>query len=63
MLVRGSKPLTVSLFGCRMRNYAAPEPITGLNSNALIQAVACIDKAEQPLNRGLSSPAGTGGGL
>ena len=48
MLVRGSEPLTVSLVGCRMRNYAADSPITIENSAALIQAVACIDKENQP---------------
>jgi hypothetical protein len=48
LLVRGSQPLTVSLFGCRMRNYAADDPITVLNPRAVIQAVACINNQEQP---------------
>lgn len=48
MLVRGSERLSVSLFGCRMRNYAAPEPITVENPNAVIQAAACLDKDEHP---------------
>jgi hypothetical protein len=47
LLVRGDKKLTVSLTGCRMRNYVADAPITRLNTNALIQAVACVDKQEQ----------------
>lgn len=50
LLVRGNNKLTVSLFGCRMRNYASDEPITNLNSKAVIQAVACIDKNERPFN-------------
>ncbi|MDA1278058.1 MAG: hypothetical protein O2960_29025 [Verrucomicrobia bacterium] len=50
LLVRGDKKLTVSLTGCRMRNYVADAPITLLNTNALIQAVACVDKQEKPFN-------------
>lgn len=48
LLVRGSDRLTVSLFGCRMRNYAAEAPITVENPHASVQAVACVDKHEQP---------------
>jgi hypothetical protein len=47
MMVRGEKRLTVSLFGCRMRNYAADSPISNGNPNALIQAVGCVDKEEK----------------
>ncbi|MFO1499597.1 MAG: hypothetical protein U1G07_14600 [Verrucomicrobiota bacterium] len=47
MLIRGEKPLSVSLSGCRMRNYAADFPITCLNSNALVQAALCVDKDER----------------
>jgi len=50
MLVRGNKKLSVSIFGSRMRNYIADHPITVLNKNAIIQAVACIDKDENPFN-------------
>lgn len=53
LLVRGDKKLTVSLTGCRMRNYAADSPVTVQNSNALIQAHACIDKNEQPFAKNL----------
>jgi hypothetical protein len=59
LLVRGDQRLTVSLVGCRMRNYAADSPITCLNSNAMIQAVACVDQQEEPFNR--SAPAPTSG--
>ena len=52
ILVRGDKRLTVSLSGCRMRNYAAEMPITLLNTNALIQATGCVDKNEKPFNLG-----------
>ncbi len=48
--VRGDQKLTVSLFGSRMRNYVATEPITNTNPQAIIQAVACIDKDENPYN-------------
>lgn len=51
LLVRGDRRLTVSLMGCRMRNYAAATPITCSNPNALIQAVACVDKNEQAFNQ------------
>ena len=47
LLVKGKEKLTVSLFGCRMRNYLADDPITNLNPNATIQAVACINKNEK----------------
>jgi hypothetical protein len=50
LLVRGDKKLTVSLTGCRMRNYVADEPITCLNSNALVQASLCVNKNEQFFN-------------
>jgi hypothetical protein len=46
LLVRGGDKLTITLSGCRMRNYAADQPITVLNPNALIQAIGCIDKDE-----------------
>lgn len=50
LLVRGDDKLTVSLFGCRMRNYVADEPVTVENPQAVVQAVACIDKEENPFN-------------
>lgn len=46
LLIRGEERLTVSLMGCRMRNYVADDPITNENSAAIVQAVACIDKNE-----------------
>jgi hypothetical protein len=51
LLVRGDQPLTVTLFGCRMRNYTAEDPITRLNPNSTIQAVACIDHNLQLFNQ------------
>lgn len=51
LLIRGDQKITVSLFGCRMRNYAADEPITNLNPRAAFQAVACVDKDERFFNR------------
>jgi hypothetical protein len=47
ILVRGDKKLTVSVVGCRMRNYVANEPITCLNPQAVIRADACVDKYER----------------
>jgi len=51
MLVKGDKKLTITLFGCRMRDYAAKEPFTILNKKARIQAVACVDKYEELFNK------------
>ena len=50
LLVRGERRLTISLFGCRMRNYAADHPLTVENPQALIQALACVDKSEAGFN-------------
>ncbi len=46
MLVRGQEKLTITLFGCRMRNYASEQPFTVTNPKAVIRAVGCIDKNE-----------------
>jgi hypothetical protein len=51
LLVRGDRRLTVSMFGCRMRNYVAPEPITRLNPAASIKVVGCLDRDEQWIER------------
>lgn len=51
MLVRGDKRLTVSMVGCRMRNYAAAEPVTVENPKAVVRAVACVDKEEKWVDR------------
>jgi len=48
--VRGDKKLTVALFGSRMRNYVSDDPIHVHNKNAVVQAVACVDKNEQLFN-------------
>ncbi|MBR5848743.1 MAG: hypothetical protein IKY69_04660 [Bacteroidaceae bacterium] len=45
--VRGDKLLTVTLYGCRMRNYRADSPVSVENPNARIEAVACVDKDEK----------------
>jgi len=52
LLVRGSERLTVSMVGCRMRNYVAADPITIENPNAIVQAVACVDRDENAYQRG-----------
>lgn len=54
MEVRGTEKLTLSLSGCRMRDYVADNPITVKNPAAVIQAVACIDKHENLFNRIIS---------
>lgn len=46
MKVTGTDKCTISLMGCRMRNYISDDPITIVNKNAIIQVVACIDKNE-----------------
>jgi hypothetical protein len=55
--VQGNQKLTISLFGSRMRNYVADDPITCHNPRAIVQAVACIDKDEQPYNRTIQPAA------
>jgi len=50
LLVRGDQRPTITLVGCRMRNYTADAPITIENSKAVIQAFGCIDKDENPFN-------------
>ncbi len=47
MTVKGNGKATISMFGCRMRNYTAKEPLTVLNKNAIIQTFGCIDKNEE----------------
>ncbi len=56
MLIRGNKKLTISIFGARMRNYVSDNPITIQNSNAVIQAIGCIDKNENIFNLTISAP-------
>ena len=46
LLVRGDQKLTVSIWGSRMRNYMADNPISINNPNAIIQVSGCIDKNE-----------------
>jgi hypothetical protein len=48
MTIRGNSKCSVSLFGCRMRNYKSDMPISVLNPLAVIQAEGCIDKNEEP---------------
>lgn len=50
LLVNGQKDLTISLFGCRMRNYLSDSPVTIANENASIQFVSCVDKNEDFFN-------------
>lgn len=50
MLVKGEKKLTISLVGCRMRNYVAAHPISVENPKAVIQVVACLDNKEEFIN-------------
>lgn len=46
MLIKGDKKTTVSLFGCRMRNYVSDNPVTRLNDKASVSTYGCIDKNE-----------------
>lgn len=51
MLVHGDSKLTISMWGCRMRNYVSDSPITIENDKALIHVAGCIDKNENLYNR------------
>lgn len=46
LLVKGNEKLTITMVGCRMRDYVSDKPITLLNPKAVIQAIGCIDKHE-----------------
>lgn len=50
LTVLGKDKCTISMFGCRMRNYKSDKPLTIQNPNAIIQAFGCIDKMEEPFN-------------
>lgn len=50
MEIKGSEKLTISMVGCRMRNYSSDKPLTIKNPAAIIQAVACVDKDEKLYN-------------
>ncbi len=56
LLVRGNQKLTISMFGCRMRNYVADRPLTIQNKQAIIQAAACFDKHETLYNEVFPEP-------
>jgi hypothetical protein len=56
MLVKGDRKLTISMFGCRMRNYISDTPITVENKQAIIQASACFDKNEALFNQIIPEP-------
>lgn len=49
--IRGDKHLTVTMSGCRMRNYESNEPVISENPQAEWQAVGCVDKEEKFFNR------------
>jgi hypothetical protein len=48
MIIRGKEKCTVSISGCRMRDYKSDNPLTVLNPNAVIQVDGCLDKKEEP---------------
>jgi hypothetical protein len=50
MRIKGDKKLTVTIAGCRMRNYVSDLPITIENKNAVVQVVVCIDENENLCN-------------
>jgi predicted methyltransferase len=47
LLVRGQGSPTITMSGCRMRNYERSSPLTIENTNAKVIARMCIDKDEQ----------------
>lgn len=50
LLVRGDKKLTVSISGCRMRDYVSDSPVTIENKNAVLFFSGCFDKDENLYN-------------
>jgi hypothetical protein len=57
LLIRGDRLLTVTLQGCRMRNYVSANPITIENPRARVRAVACVDKDERIFEGEWEGPA------
>lgn len=51
LLVRGDEKLTVSLTGCRMRNYVSDSPVTIKNDKAILHFSGCFDKDENLYNK------------
>ena len=47
MTIRGEEKCTVSIYGSRMRNYVSDSPLSILNPNAMVVAMACVDKEEK----------------
>ena len=50
MLIQGDGHPTISIVGCRMRNYESTFPVTIKNSKAKVQMVSCVDKDENFVN-------------
>jgi len=53
LTIRGDRRLTVSITGCRMRNYESQHPVTVGNPNATVVLTGCFDKAEELLEQRL----------
>ncbi|HEC41578.1 MAG TPA: hypothetical protein ENI20_01950 [Bacteroides sp.] len=51
MLVKGDEKLTVSIWGSRMRNYIADNPISIENNKAIIHISGCFNKDENLINK------------
>ena len=47
MTIGGTDRVTVSMSGCRMRNYEAAAPVTMLNPSATVVLTGCFDKGER----------------
>ena len=50
--MRGEEKLTITMVGCRMRDYVADGPITCLNPKAVIEVIGCFDKDENVFKGG-----------
>jgi hypothetical protein len=50
LTIKGDQKCTVSLTGCRMRNYAAGHPLTILNSKATLQVTSCFNNMDEPVS-------------
>lgn len=50
MTIQGDEKCTVSMIGCRMRNYASENPISILNPNAKIQVIGCFNALDEMMN-------------
>jgi hypothetical protein len=59
MRTKGDKKLTITIAGCRMRDYVSVLSITIQNKNEVVQVGICAEKHENLFNQKLSQKHAT----